>query len=216
LRPGKLQSTIEIAYESLGGMIEPIIGKRLMRHAYPFLLCLFFFILIQNWFGLIPGVGTIGMVETHEGVAHLNYFFAALQYRPKQYAGASNRIVRGVDLVCGQICGLGGFLKENFGNKADKKSTPAYVLYPLGVIFLLVGCIEMISIAIRPISLSLRLYGNMFGGESLIMSITGMINFLVPIPLYFLELLVGLVQAFVFMLLTAVYIGLACNHQENH
>jgi F-type H+-transporting ATPase subunit a len=197
-------------------MIEPIIGKRLMRHAYPFLLCLFFFILIQNWFGLIPGVGTIGMVETHEGVAHLNYFL-----RPSN-TDLNNTLALAIVSFgawiwyVGKYVGLGGFLKENFGNKADKKSTPAYVLYPLGVIFLLVGCIEMISIAIRPISLSLRLYGNMFGGESLIMSITGMINFLVPIPLYFLELLVGLVQAFVFMLLTAVYIGLACNHQENH
>ena len=81
------------------------------------------------------------------------------------------------------------------------------LLIPL---FLFVGVIEVVSIAIRPLTLSVRLFGNIFGGENLL---HGM-NF-IP-PFYFLELLVGLVQALVFVLLFSVYTGLICNHGDEH
>jgi F-type H+-transporting ATPase subunit a len=107
-------------------------------------------------------------------------------------------------------------LKDIFGNKADKSEIPAVIYYPLFVIFFLVGIIEVISIAFRPISLSLRLFGNIFGGESLMHAISGMEKWGLPAPLYLLELLIGFVQAFVFTLLVSVYIGLICNHGDEH
>jgi F-type H+-transporting ATPase subunit a len=74
----------------------------------------------------------------------------------------------------------------------------------------------VISILFRPISLSLRLFGNIFGGESLMHAMSGMQKWGLPAPFYLLELLIGFVQAFVFTLLVSVYIGLICNHGDEH
>jgi F-type H+-transporting ATPase subunit a len=87
------------------------------------------------------------------------------------------------------------------------------------VIFLLVGVLEVISILFRPVSLSFRLYGNIFAGENLLESMQAVyapLAWLTPLPFYFMELLVGLVQALVFMLLTAVFTLLICTHEEGH
>ena len=87
----------------------------------------------------------------------------------------------------------------------------------LSVIFILVGFIEILSIVFRPISLSFRSFGNVFGGESLLHSMFNLVpqlSWLLPVPFYFMEVLIGLVQALVFTLLVAVYIGLICNHEE--
>jgi F-type H+-transporting ATPase subunit a len=107
-------------------------------------------------------------------------------------------------------------LKDIFGNKADKKHTPAIIYYPLFVIFFGAGLIEIVSILFRPISLSFRLFGNIFGGENLMHAMSGIEKWGLPAPFYFLELLIGFVQAFVFMLLVSVYIGLICNHGDGH
>ncbi len=94
------------------------------------------------------------------------------------------------------------------------------------VIFFAVGFLEVLSIAFRPISLSFRLYGNIFAGENLLEALSRTVQhpawakalfvLLLPVPFYFLELLVGLVQAFVFMLLTTVFTALICTHEEEH
>jgi F-type H+-transporting ATPase subunit a len=107
--------------------------------------------------------------------------------------------------------------KDIFGNKADKTEIPAYIYYPLFVVFFAVGVIEVISILFRPVSLSFRLFGNVFGGENLLHAMSGIQKWGLPIPFYFLELLIGFVQALVFTLLVSVYIGLICNHgDEDH
>jgi len=84
------------------------------------------------------------------------------------------------------------------------------------VVFFAAGCLEIISILFRPISLSFRLYGNIFAGENLMEAMAKLVpgfGWLVPIPFYFLELVMGLVQALVFMLLTAVFTMLMCQHE---
>ena len=98
-------------------------------------------------------------------------------------------------------------IKDLFGNKADKAETPGWLYPVLSLVFLVVGLIEVFSIAIRPFTLSVRLFGNVFGGENLLHG-TGFF-----FVFYFMELLVGVIQALVFTLLTAVYIGLLCNHE---
>jgi F-type H+-transporting ATPase subunit a len=103
-----------------------------------------------------------------------------------------------------------------FGNKADKKEVGLPMWLALGFIFLGVGCIEVVSIIFRLISLSFRLYGNVFGGENLIHSLGAIAPFVIPTFAAILEVLVGLIQAFVFTLLSAVYIGLICNHEGGH
>ena len=115
-----------------------------------------------------------------------------------------------------RYAGLKVLIFDLFGNKADKKEIgfPMWIL--LSFIFLGVGGIELVSIAFRLISLSFRLYGNVFGGENLIHSLGGLAPYVVPALAGLLEVLVGLIQAFVFTLLSAVYIGLICNHEGGH
>ncbi len=120
--------------------------------------------------------------------------------------------------------GLKSFLAHIFGVKGGLKGVAALLLAP---IFFFVGIIEVISILFRPVSLSLRLYGNVFAGENLLTSminlgrdlglpdlVSACMSVLVPIPFYFLELLVGVLQALVFTLLCAVYIQLSTAHDE--
>jgi F-type H+-transporting ATPase subunit a len=87
------------------------------------------------------------------------------------------------------------------------------------LVFVVVGILEVVSILFRPVSLSFRLYGNIFAGENMLESMARLVpglGWLIPIPFYLLEVLVGLVQALVFMLLTSVFTLLICTHEEGH
>ena len=107
-----------------------------------------------------------------------------------------------------------GFAKELFGPKGD---TTGFLKVLMIVVFFASGCLEIVSILFRPISLSFRLYGNIFAGENMLETMARLapgFGWLLPIPFYFLELLVGFVQALVFMLLCAVFTLLICQHEE--
>src|SRR5258708_728548 len=209
--PGKAQSVFESLLEGLRDLFEPIIGKKAFPAAFPLLVTLFIFILIHNWMGLLPGVGTIGWGHDVEGQFHLT----SPWIRPfnSDFNGtlALALVSFGAYLIIiFKYAGPKLILWALFGNKADKKETPAW-LYPfLSLVFLVVGFIEVFSIMIRPFTLSVRLFGNVFGGENLLHG-TGFI-----FVFYFMELLVGLIQAVVFTLLSSVYIGLLCNHGDDH
>jgi F-type H+-transporting ATPase subunit a len=87
----------------------------------------------------------------------------------------------------------------------------------MAVVFFAAGLLEIISILFRPVSLSFRLYGNIYAGETMLETMNTLVpglGWLISVPFYFLELLVGLVQALVFMLLTAVFTLLICQHEE--
>src|SRR5262249_54451507 len=104
-----------------------------------------------------------------------------------------------------------GVVKELFAPKGESAGALRVLLV---VVFFAAGCLEVVSILFRPVSLSFRLYGNTFAGETMLETMGRMpgIGWLVPVPFYFLELLVGVVQALVFMLLTAVFTLLLCQH----
>jgi len=120
-----------------------------------------------------------------------------------------------------QSNGFLGFLLHIFGPKGESEGGMKYLMV---VIFFAVGIIEVMSIAFRPISLSFRLYGNMFAGENLLDAMEQVVqhpawakaifSVLLPVPFYFMELLVGLVQAIVFMLLTAGFTAVICMHED--
>jgi F-type H+-transporting ATPase subunit a len=211
LIPGKGQAVIENLVGGLRDLLLPIVGKKAFSMAFPLLIGLFIFIMIHNWSGLIPGVGVFGFYDEY---GHLKYWM-----RP---ASADLNATFGMALVAMiawlfislKVAGPKFFVWELFGNKADKKETPKAIYFILAPIFLMVGLIEVVSIAFRPISLSFRLFGNVFGGENLLTSMTGMAPYLVPIPFYLYEVLVGVVQALIFTLLVAIYIGLMTNHDE--
>jgi F-type H+-transporting ATPase subunit a len=214
LVPSRSQAIVENLVEGILNLTSPIVGKKVAMPAFPLLISLFTFILIQNWSGLFPGVGTIYMVD-HKSGAWMELI------RPGNADMNATIALAGV-AFCGwfyfimRYAGPVFVLKDIFGNKADKKHTPAIIYYPLFVIFFGAGLIEIVSILFRPISLSFRLFGNIFGGENLMHAMSGIEKWGLPAPFYFLELLIGFVQAFVFMLLVSVYIGLICNHGGDH
>lgn len=214
LIPSRGQAIVENLVQGILDLTSPIVGAKVAKPTFPLLIGIFTFILIQNWSGLFPGVGTIyiqggegeGWKELiRPGNADMN---ATLALAIVAFAGWFYFILR--------YAGPAFVLKDIFGNKADKSETPGIIYYPLFLIFFGAGLIEIISIAFRPVSLSFRLFGNVFGGENLMHAMSGLQKWGLPLPFYFLELLIGFVQAFVFTLLVSVYIGLICNHGDDH
>jgi len=216
LVPSAGQAVVENLLGGIKDIMEPIVGKQMIGKVFPLLIGLFTFILIQNWSGMLPGVGAFGFYDDH---GHLEYWM-----RPGNadlnmtIALALVAAVAGWTYFVFRYAGLKVLLFDLFGNKADPKEVPKVIYILLFPIFFLVGLIEVVSILFRPVSLSFRLFGNVFGGENLLTNMTGLVHWIVPVPFYFLEILIGAVQALVFTLLTAVYIGLICNHgdEEGH
>jgi F-type H+-transporting ATPase subunit a len=225
LVPSGPQNLFETVVETLYKTFEGIVGRHMIPKVFPLLATLFIFILAANWVGLIPGVGTIGFGKP-AGPLTVSEVTAPL-LRP---ANADLNMTLGMALFFMgwwviwtiQEVGVIGFLKHTFAPKGGVTGVLWVVLLPL---FLFVGVIEIISIAIRPVSLSFRLFGNIFAGETLLhtMSTIGsalpiplnwLTSVLFPLPFYFLELLVGLLQAFVFAMLCAVYIKLSTDSGE--
>ena len=213
LVPNRGQAMVESLVEGIMDLIKPIVGSKAYKAAFPLLISLFIFILVQNWSGLIPGVGTLYRRNSEGDWTEL--------IRPGN-ADMNGTIALAVVAMAGWLyliiryAGPKAIFLDIFGNKADKRETPAAIYYPLFVIFFAVGLLEIISISFRPVSLSFRLFGNVFGGENLIHAMSGMQKWGLPVPFYFLEVLIGFVQAFVFTLLVSVYIGLICNHGDDH
>ncbi|HVW20953.1 MAG TPA: F0F1 ATP synthase subunit A [Opitutaceae bacterium] len=213
LVPTRGQALVEDMIGGIKDIVAPVIGKTAINAAFPLLMALFTYILIQNWSGLIPGVGTI-LMRSH-GAWH-EFARPAHADMNGTIALTACAFLAGAFLVL-RYAGPKTIFVDLFGNKASKEEVPAAIYYPLSLIFIAVGFLELVSIFFaRPVSLSFRLYGNIFGGENLLHSMSAITRWGLPIPFYFMELLVGIVQAFVFALLIAVYIGLLTNHGDGH
>ena len=212
LLPTRGQAVVESLIEGLRDLFEPIVGKKAFPLAFPLLVTFFLFILFHNWMGLIPGVGTVGWGH-YDAEGHFAITHPFIRPHNSDFNGtiALALISFGAwAIIVFKIAGPKLILWDLFGNNAEKSETPGW-LYPiLALVFIIVGFIEVFSIAIRPFTLSVRLFGNVFGGENLLHG-TGFF-----FVFYFMELLVGLIQALVFTLLTSVYIGLLCNHGDDH
>lgn len=213
--PGGAQNFLEWLIESLYNFLEGLLGKHLVQRTFWFFATVFIFILFSNWMGLIPGVGTIGW-------GHQTGHGFVVDQPLLRGANADVNLTLAMALIffvlwfvwAIQEVGPVGFLKELFAPKGESAGALRLVLI---LVFFIVGCLEIISILFRPVSLSFRLYGNIFAGENMLETMSRLVpglGWLLPVPFYFLELLVGLVQALVFMLLTAVFTLLICQHEE--
>lgn len=211
--PGRGQAIIENLVTALRDLLEPIVGKKAFPVTFPFLCGFFLFIMVHNWSGLLPGVGSFGYYDDQ---GTLKYWMRPANSDLNTTLGMAIVAMIAWFVISLKVVGPRFFIWELFGNKADKKETPKAIFLALIPIFILVGFIELISIAFRPVSLSFRLYGNIFGGENLLDSMTNLAPFVVPTVFYFYEVLVGVVQALIFTLLFAIYIGLLTNHEEDH
>jgi F-type H+-transporting ATPase subunit a len=213
--PGGAQNLLEWLIEALYKLLESVIGPHLVARTFWFFATIFIFILAANWIGLVPGVGTIGWGhQTAEGFV--------VEQPLLRGANADLNLTLAMALIffvlwivwAVQEVGVGGMAKELFGAKGE---TTGFMKPVMAIIFLAAGLLEIVSILFRPISLSFRLYGNVFAGETMLETMSKIVpglGWLLPIPFYFMELLVGLVQAAVFMLLTAVFTLLICQHEE--
>jgi F-type H+-transporting ATPase subunit a len=210
--PEGSQNLLEWLIEALYRFLEGIIGHHLVERTFWLFGTIFIFILAANWVGLVPGVGSIGWGHrTAAGFAIDRPLFRG--------ANADVNMTLAMALVffvcwavwAVQEVGPRGFLNELFAPKGESAGPLRIVMV---VVFFAAGCLEVISILFRPVSLSFRLYGNVFAGETMLETMARVrgVGWLVQIPFYFLELLVGLVQALVFTLLTAVFTLLICQH----
>lgn len=215
--PTGSQNFWEWLVESLHGFLEGIIGSDLVKKTFWFFATIFIFILFSNWFGLIPGVGTIGWGHASDHGFRIEEPLLRGANADLNMTLAMAMIFFACWLVWAfQANGAVGFVLHLFGPKGD---TTGVLKLLMIFVFIVVGVLEVVSILFRPVSLSFRLYGNIFAGENMLESMAQLVpglGWLIPIPFYFLEVLVGLVQALVFMLLTAVFTLLICQHEEGH
>jgi F-type H+-transporting ATPase subunit a len=216
--PEGAQNVLEWLVSWLYGLLEGLMGRHLADRTFWFFATIFIFILAANWMGLVPGVGTIGW--GHRGDAG---FVIDQPLLRGANADLNLTLAMAMMFFAAWIVwalseqGWRGVLRELFAPKGETAGLMRVVMF---VVFFAAGLLEVVSILFRPVSLSFRLYGNIFAGENMLERMARLVpglGWLVPIPFYFLELLMGLVQALVFMLLTAVFTLLMCQHEgEEH
>ncbi|MDI1314762.1 F0F1 ATP synthase subunit A [Prosthecobacter sp.] len=219
LIPHKAQNFFEFIVEFLYGQVVGIVGAKIAPRVFPLLATIFIYILVSNWFGLLPGVGTIGWGEG-TGLLSVKEVHDPLLRAPTADLNMTFGLSVSMFLVWLYITikevGVWGFIVHTFGAKGGLKGVMGAMV---GLVFLFVGVIEIFSIVFRPVTLSFRLFGNVLAGENVLHTMSGMGGFigsvLAPLPFYFMELLVGLLQAIVFTLLSAVYIQLSTSHDDH-
>jgi F-type H+-transporting ATPase subunit a len=211
LIPSGLQNGVEWVVESIGGLLEQILGYEMMKRGFWFFATIFIFILSCNLIGLLPGVGTFGLGH---GTNVWNFEVIHPYLRGPN---ADVNLTSAMSLVylvtwciwSWQLQGPWGIIHHIFGAKAHFANWLVNMLF--GILFIFIGCIELISILFRPFTFTFRLYGNIYGGENLLDAVYHLSpNWAVVLltPFYFQELLVAFIQAFVFFVLTAVFTAL--------
>lgn len=212
--PSGLQNFAEWLIESLYNFFGTILGDHLVKRTFWFFGGTFLLILTVNYLALLPGVGTITYVD---GEGHVQGLLRG--------GNADLNMTGAMSLTFAVLWfywaitenGMKGFLAHIFAPKGDFKGG---MFIGMAAIFFVVGILEVISIAIRPVALSFRLFGNIYGGEQTLGGLMALVPkafaFLPALPFYFVELLVGLIQALVFTLLSAVFLKLICDHGDHH
>lgn len=202
--PTGAQNFMEFVVENLYSTAEPMLKDK-TKVFLPLLGTFFLFIITANYLGLFPGVGPIGVYQEHDGQQvlvplvrginsdlNVTLALALISVVATQYAGLRYQ-------------GLLGYVKHYFHSPLH-----GGLLALLGgsLIGLAIGLIEVVSEFTKVVSLSLRLFGNIFAGENLLTTISGLFAFGVPVPFLLLEVLVGFIQATIFFMLTLVFISL--------
>ncbi len=203
LVPRGLQNAVELGIEKLVGLTASVVhDKAYARKIFPLIATFFIFIMFNNWFGLIPGVGTIGFNEVVEGKHVLVPLLRA------GTADLNTTIALGVIVVImTQVFGIAAIGAMKYSKKFFNFSNP---------INFFVGLIELASELVRIISFAFRLFGNVFAGEVLLIVLGAIAPFVIPLPFYFMELFVGFIQALVFTMLALVFFSMATMSHEAH
>ncbi len=183
------EGIIELLFNLVNGVLE---DENKTKKYFPLLATIFIFIVTNNWLGLIPGVGSIGIHEIKNG---------EMVFVPLLRGGNADlnttMALAVIAVVMVQVFGVAAIGAIKYAKKFINFSGP---------INFFVGVLELISEFSKMISFSFRLFGNIFAGEVLLMVIGFIAPFIAPIPFFALELFVGMIQALVFMMLTLVFI----------
>jgi F-type H+-transporting ATPase subunit a len=225
--PAGAQNVMETLVESWESLAGSVLEPKVARWVFPYATTFFIFIFISNLTDLLPGVGSIGFGTPDPSsilplaIGHVDTPW----FRPPTTDANLTVAMAAVYFVMSTFWALRyngpvGLMKHIFGVKVK---TGKWFFLPLLLLFIFIGLSEMISIVIvRPVALAMRLYGNIFGGESLLtMTLTHkplILGILGALPFYFFELLVCFLQAFVFAMLTIAFVGTLCMHmdEESH
>ena len=219
LVPRGIQNAVEAAVETLFDVFDSVTGSREKTLKYfPFVLSFLVFILLNNWLGLLPGVGSIGQVAIEHGEKIFIPFSRGGTADLNPTLALAIVGVAASHIFSVTVLGFWKYLNKFINIKAlleiPKKILKDPAIIVVNPIKVFVGLIEVVGEFAKVASLSFRLFGNIFAGEVLLASMSAILAFGLPIPFMFLEIIVGLVQAFIFSILILAYITM--NTAEEH
>ncbi|UCB44192.1 MAG: F0F1 ATP synthase subunit A [Dehalococcoidales bacterium] len=227
LIPSRLQTLLEFAIEWLLNLCIDVAGEKNGRRFFPVITTIFLFVIMNSWLSLVPGFGSITYTVAEHGEEHvlpllrgantdINFTLALsiVSFIFVSYFGIRYSRI----LFAKQFFNGGRFLRGH-GQLVRGKVKSGFGEIFFGAIDMFVGFLELISFIIRLVSFAFRLFGNMLGGEILILMMLFLMPFLLAVPFYGLELLVGAIQALIFGGLTLVFATMAVTlheHEETH
>jgi F-type H+-transporting ATPase subunit a len=220
LIPSGIQNFVEAALELLFDTFDSVTGSREKTlKLFPFVFTFFVFILLNNWLGLLPGIGSVGQVVSEHGKKIFVPFFRG---------GTADLNTTFALALLGVVAShIFGVISVGFWNYFNKfinlktliaipkkvlKDPTVLIVNPIKVF---VGLLEIISELAKIASLSFRLFGNIFAGEVLVASMAAILAFGLPIPFMFLEVMVGVIQALIFAMLILTYLTMMSAEEEH-
>lgn len=218
--PSRFQAAVEVIVEEALKLADSVTGDRNKTiKIFPLTFGVFLFILLNNWLGLLPGVGSIGFITTHN---HEQVFIPLLRGATADFN--TTLVLALMSVIGANIFGLVSVGVWKYFNKfvnlhalavIPQRITAEPTIAMVNPIKFFVGLIEIVGEVAKVASLSFRLFGNIFAGEVLLTSIAIIFAFFVPIPFMFLEVIVGIIQALIFSMLTLVYFSVAATAEEH-
>ncbi len=200
--PNFFQNAIEMIVETFYNFIESVAHENTAK-IFPFVMSFFIFILIGNWSGLVPGFNSFGFFEESHGKKELVPIIRNTTSDINTTFALAIISLVATHVLSIRKLGIWEYLSRYFS---------------LNPIILFVGVLEIVSEITKIISLSFRLFGNIYAGERVLDTISSLFAFIFPLPFMFLEIIVGLVQALVFSLLTMVFMAVLMtpHHEPKH
>ena len=235
--PGTMQSVAEIVIEGIYNLFKSVVGNDYINKFFPLFATIFFFVIVANWAGLLPGVGTVGIknsevsrereavevsktaAQDNESLEHEDAAISSTEGNSQETHSTFTPLLRGATADLNTTLAIA---------LVSVASIQFYGLKTLGTAYLKkffnfsnpimfgVGLLEIVSEASRIISFAFRLFGNIFAGEVLLTVIAFLMPLIAPLPFLGLELFVGFIQALVFSMLTAVFLNMSVAKHEEH
>ena len=207
LVPNRFQSFLELIIEGLLSLIDSVMQDRVLtRRVFPMIATFFLFIILANWLGIVPGVGSITIQGVHNGHE------VAIPILRSMNADANVTLAFTlISVIATQILGIASV--GMIGHMKKYLVAPWQKPYGIGTV---VGILEFVGEFARLVSFVFRLFGNIFAGEVLLVVISFLVPYLLPVPFLGLEVFVGFIQALVFSLLTVAFIKMATMAHGDH